>query len=189
MQDQEKKIASLDEGMQDYQILATAFSKNGIQALLIEEAIPEIEQEANHILSRLTNNQAQIFIESLRDLKSGGVKETLDIQIADTAGIRPYEMYSGGEAFRVDFALRIAISKLLARRAGTALQTLIIDEGFGSQDEDGLTAIMEAIYAIQADFAKIIVVSHLPEFKHNFPVHFIVDKGPTGSIVNVEERG
>jgi len=183
------RIKMLDRTIEDYQALATAFSKNGIQALLIEEAIPEIEHEANAILSRLTNNQAQIFMESLRDLKSGGVKETLDIQIADAVGIRPYEMYSGGEAFRVDFALRIAISKLLARRAGTALQTLIIDEGFGSQDEDGLSHIMDALHAIQADFSKIIIVSHLPDFKHNFPVHFIVEKGPSGSVVNIEERG
>ncbi len=183
------KLVHLDQEIDDYTNLAQAFGKNGIQALLIEDAIPEIEKEANDILSRLTNNQSQIFIESLRDLKSGGVKETLDIQISDTAGIRPYEMFSGGEAFRIDFSLRIAISKLLARRAGTALQTLIIDEGFGSQDEDGLANIMQALYAVQHDFSKIIIVSHLAEFKENFPVHLIVEKGPNGSVVHVEERG
>ena len=184
-----KQLDDLDRQTNHFQQLALAFGKNGIQALLIEEAIPEIEQEANHLLAKLTDNQAQIFIESLKDLKSGGVKETLDIHIADAAGIRPYELFSGGEAFRVDFALRIAIAKLLARRAGTALQTLIIDEGFGSQDEDGLANIMDALYAIQQDFAKIIIVSHLPEFKHNFPVHFIVEKTAHGSAVRIEERG
>jgi exonuclease SbcC len=183
------KITSLELEIEDYSNLALAFGKNGIQALLIEEAIPEIEREANTILARLTDNQSQIFIESLRDLKNGGVKETLDIQISDTAGIRPYEMFSGGEAFRVDFALRIAISKLLARRSGTALQTLIIDEGFGSQDEEGLARIMEAIYSIQNDFSKIIIVSHLPEFKDNFPAHFVIEKGSSGSIIRIEERG
>ena len=86
---------------------------------------------------------------------------TLEIKVADAAGIRPYEMFSGGEAFRIDFALRIAISKLLARRAGTALQTLIIDEGFGSQDEEGLARIMTSLYAIQNDFAKIIIVQYI----------------------------
>lgn len=184
-----ESIALLQQVIDDYQLLAQAFSKNGIQALLIEEAIPEIEQEANALLSKLTDNQAQIFIESLRDLKSGGAKESLDIHISDAAGIRPYEMYSGGEAFRVDFALRIAISKLLARRAGTALQTLIIDEGFGSQDEEGLNRITEALYTIKNDFSKIIIVSHLPEMKDNFPVHFIVEKQPSGSIIRIEERG
>ncbi len=115
--------------------------KDGIQALLIEQAIPEIEAEANHLLAKLTDNQAHIMIESLKDLKSGGTKETLDIKISDTVGIRPYEFFSGGEAFRIDFALRIAISKLLAKRAGTSLQILMIDEGFGSQDEEGLVTL------------------------------------------------
>jgi exonuclease SbcC len=182
-------IVDLQAEMGDYESLAFAFGKNGIQALLIEEAIPEIEQEANSLLAKLTDNQAQIFIESLRDLKSGGVKETLEIKVADAAGIRPYEMFSGGEAFRVDFALRIAISKLLTRRAGTALQTLIIDEGFGSQDEEGLARIMSSLYAIQNDFSKIIIVSHLNEFKENFPVHFVVEKSSAGSTVRIEERG
>lgn len=183
------QIKNIETEIDDYQILSNTFGKNGIQALLIEQAIPEIEAEANRILSRLTDNQAQIFIESLRDLKQGGVKETMDIQISDAAGIRPYEMYSGGEAFRFDFALRIAISKLLARRAGTALQTLVIDEGFGSQDEEGLMRVMNAIHTVQDDFLKIIIVSHLNEFKDNFPVHFIIEKTENGSVVRVEERG
>jgi DNA repair protein SbcC/Rad50 len=182
-------ITQLDALIEDYHTIAIATGKDGIQALLIEEAIPEIEQEANYLLSRLTNNQAHIFIESLRDLKKGGTKETLDIKISDQAGIRPYELFSGGEAFRIDFALRIAISKLLARRAGTALQTLIIDEGFGSQDEEGLGYIMDALYKIQDDFSKIIIVSHLPSMKDQFPVQFLIEKGIQGSTVSIIEQG
>ena len=184
-----KEIKEVLDQAKEYQVLASLFGKDGIQALLIEEAIPEIEQEANKLLSNLTDNKSQIFIESLRDLKKGGVRESLDIHISDSSGIRPYEMFSGGEPFRIDFSLRIAISKLLARRAGTALQTLIIDEGFGSQDEEGLQRLMDAIYAIQKDFLKIIVVSHLPSLKENFPVHFLVGKDSLGSYVKVEQRG
>lgn len=175
--------------IEDYQAIVQATGKDGIQALLIEEAIPEIELEANALLAKLTENQTQLFIDSLRDLKKGGTKETLDIKISDSVGIRPYELFSGGEAFRIDFALRIAISKLLARRAGTSLQTLIIDEGFGSQDEEGLTHIMDALYKIQEDFAKIIIVSHLNSMKNQFPVHFVIEKGPQGSHVQIMEQG
>jgi len=185
----EASIKALKNQIDDYQMIASATGKNGLQALLIEEAIPEVEHEANQLLAKLTDNQAQIFIESLRDLKKGGTKETLDIKISDSAGIRPYELFSGGEAFRIDFALRIAISKLLARRAGAALQTLIIDEGFGSQDEEGLAHIMDAIYKIQDDFSKVIIVSHLPTMKDQFPVHFVVHKGTQGSTVSVLEQG
>lgn len=180
---------SIHQEMFDYQEIAKALGKDGIQALLIEQAIPEIEHETNQILARLTNNQTQIFIESLRDLKKGGSKETLDIKIADPFGLRDYEMFSGGEAFRIDFALRIGISKLLARRAGTTLQTIFIDEGFGSQDDEGLTLIMDNIYKIQEDFAKIIVVSHLQEMKEQFPVQFIVEKKRSGSSISIIHQG
>ena len=183
------RIATIDERIADYQAIALAVGKDGIQALIIEQALPEIESEANALLGRLTNNQAHVSIESLRDLKKGGAKETLDINISDSLGVRPYELYSGGEAFRIDFALRIAISKLLARRAGTSLQTLIIDEGFGSQDEEGLSKIMEAIYAIKDDFAMIIIVSHLTSMKDQFPVHLVVEKEPNGSRVHVFQQG
>jgi len=185
----DEQAKKLQFELTEYEAIAKAFGKDGIQALLIEDALPEIEQEANDLLSRLTDNQAHIFIESLRDLKKGGVKETLDINISDSSGIRPYEMFSGGEAFRIDFSLRIAISKLLARRAGTSLQTLIIDEGFGSQDEEGLSRIMDAIYKIQDDFEKIIIVSHLPAMKDQFPVHFAIEKGPHGSQASIREQG
>lgn len=184
-----KHIKIVQQEMIDYQEIAKALGKDGIQALLIEQAIPEIEHETNQILSRLTNNQTQIFIESLRDLKKGGNRETLDIKISDQFGLRDYELFSGGEAFRIDFALRIGISKLLARRAGTTLQTIFIDEGFGSQDEEGLQLIMDNIYKIQDEFAKIIVVSHLQEMKEQFPVQFIVEKKRSGSIVSIVEQG
>jgi len=189
LQEEQAKLADLKNDGEEYQLLGQALSKDGIQGLLIEHVLPEIEQEANALLGKLTNNQAHLSIESVRDLKSGGSKETLDIKISDAMGIRPYELFSGGEAFRIDFALRLAISKLLARRAGTALQTLIIDEGFGSQDEDGLQHIMESLYMIQEEFAKIIIVSHLPSMKEQFPTHFYVAKGPRGSTVQVIEQG
>jgi exonuclease SbcC len=186
---EQKKLDAFNTIIADYTAIAYASSKDGIQALLIEETLPEIEQEANILLSKLTHNNAHIMIESLRDLKKGGTKETLDIKISDAAGIRAYELFSGGEAFRIDFALRIAISKLLARRAGTTLQTLIIDEGFGSQDEEGLSLIMDALYAIQDDFAKIIIVSHLPQMKDQFPVHFVVEKIAGSSVVHIIQNG
>jgi exonuclease SbcC len=68
------------------------------------------------------------------------------------------------------------------------LQTLIIDEGFGSQDEEGLALIIDALYKIQDDFQKIIVVSHLPTIKEQFPVHFVVQKTFSGSTISVVQQ-
>ncbi len=169
--------------------LTTAFGKDGIQALIIESAIPEIESEANAILARLTDNRIQISIESLRDLKKGGTRETLDVIISDEMGERPYHLYSGGEAFRTDFALRIALAKTLARRAGTRLRTLIVDEGFGTQDSDGIDYLIQAINDISVDFDKLIVVTHLPELKNAFPVQIHVTKHPeVGSRFEIIEN-
>jgi len=161
-----------------YEKLIVAFGKNGIQALIIENVLPEIEEEANDLLAKLTNNSTQISIESLRDLKSGGIKETLDIKISDELGTRDYEMYSGGESFRIDFSLRIALSKLLTRRAGTKLRTLVMDEGFGTQDEEGIDNLVQAIQSISEDFDKILVITHLESLKGAFPVRIEVTKLP-----------
>lgn len=163
---------------QIYEKLEVAFGKNGIQALIIENTIPDIEAEANRILSRLTGNRTQVTIEPLRDLKTGGTRETLDIKISDELGTRDYEMFSGGEAFRTDFAIRIALSKLLAHRAGTRLRTLVIDEGFGTQDTQGLEYLIEALQDIREDFEKIIVVTHLERLKNAFPARIEVVKYP-----------
>lgn len=163
-----------------------SFGKDGIQALIIENAIPEIQEDANIILRRLTHNTMQISLESQREKQSGGTRETLDIKISDDRGTREYSLFSGGEAFRADFALRIALSKLLARRAGTQLRTLIIDEGFGTQDSDGLQQMIECIQAIADDFSKVLVVTHMDAIKNAFPTRIEISKEPdTGSRYQV----
>ena len=159
-----------------YEHLITAFGRDGIPALIIEQAIPEIEAEANLLLARLTNDQTRVILDPIRSLKGGGTRESFDIRIVDEHGERPYELYSGGEAFRVDFALRIALSRLLARRTGAPLQTLVIDEGFGTQDSEGVDRLVDAIGAIREDFAKILVISHVEAIKDAFPVTIAVTK-------------
>ncbi len=170
--------------MKTYEILEAAFSKDGIQALIIENAIPEIEDEANEILNKLTGGRMSVRFLSQRALQSGKQVETLDLLISDGGeSERRYELFSGGEAFRINFAVRIALSKLLARRAGASLEMLAIDEGFGTQDEEGKDRIVEAINAIKSDFKKIIVVTHLEELKEAFPSRIEVQKKPgVGSV-------
>ena len=170
-----------------YEELAAAFGKKGIQALIIDTALPEIEEEANRLLARMTDNRMSVKIETQRAYKTKKEEsvETLDINISDELGMRRYEMYSGGEAFRIDFALRIALSKLLARRAGAPLPTLIIDEGFGSQDSNGRERLVEAINSIQDDFEKILVITHIEDLKDAFDERIEVTKGAEGSLIEV----
>ena len=168
--------------------LERAFSKDGVPALLIEQALPEIESHANNILDRLTSGNMSVRFETQRNYKDKNrddKKETLDILISDSDGTREYELFSGGEAFRINFAIRLALSRVLAQRAGARLQTLVIDEGFGSQDAEGRQRLVEAINMVQPDFAKVLVITHLEELKDAFPARIEVEKTPQGSRVRV----
>lgn len=167
-------ILNRDEGL--YKTLAAAFSRNGIPAMIVDRALPELENDANALLHQLTGGRCSVAFESQRETRSGGISETLDIKISDEMGTRDYEMFSGGEAFRANLALRIALSQLLCRRAGSKLQLLVIDEGFGTQDSEGVNNIVDAINEIQDDFEKILIVTHLDELKERFPSRIEVVK-------------
>ena len=168
-----------------YSELRSAFGRNGVPAMIIETAVPELEAEANDLLARLTDGRMSLRIATQRERAAGGLAETLEIEIADELGARPYELYSGGESFRINFAIRIALSKLLARRAGAQLRTLFIDEGFGSQDENGRGKLVDAINKIKSDFALILVITHIDELRDAFPVHLLVEKTAGGSRVTI----
>lgn len=166
--------------------LEEACGRNGVQALLIETALPEIEEHANDLLYRLSGGEMRIRFDTQRDRKSdGGAIETLDIKIADNSGERPYENYSGGEKFRVNFAIRLALSQVLARRAGARVRTLVIDEGFGSQDPEGRQRLVEAINAVQSEFACILVITHIDELRDKFPARIEVEKTAVGSTLSL----
>ena len=181
----EARLMATREERAVYEELKVAFGKNGVPAMIIEAALPELEANANTLLARMTDGRMHMSIPTQRDKATGGVAETLDILIADELGTRGYEMFSGGEAFRINFALRVALSQMLARRAGAQLRTLFIDEGFGTQDEDGRNKLIEAITAIQDSFDLILVITHIDDLRDSFPVHIAIDKTSDGSRISV----
>lgn len=172
--------------IQRLKLLEKACGRDGVQALLIERALPEIEDHANELLDRLTNGEMRVSFETQKKLKtSDELRETLDIHIQDGSGIRPYENYSGGEQFRINFAIRLALSRILSKRAGARLQTLVIDEGFGSQDPNGRQRLVEAINTIKDDFRRILVITHIDELREAFPTRIEVAKTRSGSQVAI----
>lgn len=174
---------SVDVGF--FEDLREAFSKRGVPAMIIETAVPEVERSANELLTRMTEGRLNVRIETQRETKTGDLREALDIVISDELGSRPYELYSGGEAFRINFAIRIALSKLLARRAGAQLRSLFIDEGFGTQDARGREHLVSAINSIQEDFDLILVITHIEELKDAFPTRIEVSKTSEGSVFSL----
>jgi DNA repair protein SbcC/Rad50 len=176
-----KRLAGL------YDKLTKAFGRDGIPARIIGNAIPELRIEANRLLALLTDGQLAVSIDPVKETKSRGLKETLEVTVFDAAGgKRAYEMYSGGERLRIDFALRVALSRLLATRAGARLETLVVDEGFGSQDSEGRMRLLEAVMRIRSEFRTVLVITHIDELKEHFPVRIEVRKDPlAGSRVSV----
>jgi exonuclease SbcC len=192
LRDHQREHQTLVQETGTYGDLAQAFGKGGVQALLIEAAIPRLQEEADRLLGRMTDGRMSLKIQTQRERRTppahGGAEsiETLDILIGDELGTRSYEMFSGGERFRVDFALRVALSKLLAWRAGAPLPTLFIDEGFGTQDTEGRDQILDVIRSIEPDFQRILVITHLDEVKDAFPVRIEVTRTPgTGSTFSL----
>jgi exonuclease SbcC len=188
---QELQLKKLEEDFQSiqrevsiYRDLAEAFGKKGVQALLIEASITRLEEEANRLLARMTDHRLTVKLQTQRERrtrKDAEPMETLDILVADELGTRDYQMFSGGEAFRINFALRVALSRLLAERSGAPLPTLFVDEGFGTQDASGRESVLDVIRAIQDDFKRILVITHMEEIKEAFLVRIEVSKGPRGS--------
>jgi exonuclease SbcC len=166
-------------------ILGQAFGKSGIPVLLIEQAVPDLEAVANDVLSLLSDGRMSLALRSQRETKAKTIQETLDIVIADERGERPYENFSGGEAMRVDLALRIALSVLLASRAGARCEMLVLDETCAPLDAQGRALFVDCLGRISDRFATVLVVTHVDELKELFPYRYEVSKNGQGSTVNL----
>ena len=161
-----------------WQTLVKAFGKNGVQALILENAIPELERISNDILSQMSNGAHSLRFETQRDLKSkDGVAETLDIIVSDWAGSRPYETYSGGEQLRIDLAIRFALAELLSNRAGSKIEFIVGDELLSSQDPEHRELVIDAIKAVSDRFKMVLIISHIPEVQEAFDQKIRIGEG------------
>ncbi len=174
----EGKIRTSERELSVISALDEILGLNGIQDWLLRGYLDAIQEYANQILEALTDRDLEVLLSPDGDDK-------LYVRVRDELGERRYESYSGGEEFRIDFALRLAISRILAERSGFPLQTLIIDEGFGSQDSDGLHRLVDMLYQVQDQFDRIIVISHLDQIKESFPARLEVSRAGGSSVVRM----
>lgn len=142
-----------------YALVAKAFHRDGIPTLIIENGLPLIEERANEILARMPGAY-RIRILTQRENKKGGMMDRVSIVVERGGRPRAYRNLSGGQQFRVNFALRVAIGRALAQRSGATVDTLMLDEGWGTQDKQGIEALLESIAAVQSDFDLILIVTH-----------------------------
>ena len=158
------KLESIQKQLSNYEQLIRAFGKDGIQSYIVENVLPEMETMVNSLLKDLNAN-LRVLLEGRKTLKSGKTANTLEIKILDKLGERAYYSYSGGEKTLIDFALRISLAIILARRANAQIQTLMLDECFNMLDSVSRDKMVKAIKYVQKyyGFKKIILISHQEE--------------------------
>lgn len=179
-----KQVSDLKVTLLDLDSLIYAFSKKGIQIDLINNVLPDIEQEVNNVLNTLFNGVSIEFTTQM-DTKSNTTIETLDIIIHDKNGDRYYDTYSGGEKFRIDLALHIGLSKFLTKRADSSIEFFMIDEGLGSQDDEGKELFIDLINKLKLMFKQIFVITHIDYIKDAFDDKLFISKDNlNGSIIS-----
>jgi len=177
-QAQTDAMASLELATKEaavFQILAKAFSKEGIPALMIENIIPVLEADANAMLERLSNGRIRLQFVLQRKLKAGGTAESFEIYVTDESGTRAIQMYSGGEKYRIIFAVHSAFSKYLTYRGGSRIGFLAIDEPAGL-DEPGINRLVETLSILKEHYEQIFVITHLKELMEYFPQTIVVER-------------
>jgi exonuclease SbcC len=142
---------------------------------MLESRLPVIEQYANEALGKMPGEMA-LAIRTQKLSKEGNASETLDVIVTIGDVERGYELLSGGQKFRVDLAMRLALTRVLSSQQ---IDTLIVDEGFDRfQDDAGREAILETLMAVKDGFSRILVVSHHPD---------VIDRFGTRLEISMEE--
>lgn len=172
----------------DFRRLARAH--RDVPTLMIEVILPQIEDEANRLLQRVSATGLGIRFDTQRDKKDGSGKiEQLDIWVRDRSGEDLYESYSGGEKFRLDCAGRVAVAAAVAARYGVPLEMFWPDEGFGSLDEQGKAAFAETLASLADTFDLVLVTTHLAELYDVFPTQVRVAWHEDGARVQITDSG
>lgn len=144
--------------------------------------LDEVVYAANLRLQKMSRNRYSL---ERSDYTGGGRgKQGLDLAVMDafTGQSRPANTLSGGETFLASMALALGLADVIQSYAGGIhMDTMFIDEGFGTLDPDTLELAMETLLQLQASGRLIGIISHVPELKSRIPAHLEVTRGDDGS--------
>ncbi|WP_114569725.1 AAA family ATPase [Exiguobacterium flavidum] len=146
----------------------------------------EILHAANRHLVRMTSGRFQLE----RKKEAGNRKKThgLDLDVFDayTSQTRHVKTLSGGESFKASLALALGLSEVVQEASGgVSLETMFIDEGFGTLDPESLEQAIETLLSVQASGRMVGVISHVAELKSRVDARIEVRQEKTGSTIEV----
>ncbi|QEL13336.1 AAA family ATPase [Limnoglobus roseus] len=180
-----KQIAVAEAEARVHKRLDELLGKKNLQRELVRTAETEIVRLANDTVRNLSNGDLSIELDHSED--GGDEAFALKVRREDSPPI-DVAYLSGSQKFRVAIAVALAIGRFAAGQA-RPLECVIIDEGFGSLDKDGLQATAEELNNLKQHLRRIILVSHQEDFTSHFPVVYRLHKGENGTIAEKERRG
>jgi DNA repair protein SbcC/Rad50 len=151
--------------------LADLLGRNGLQRSLMNDAEKMIVMYANQTLYNLSHGRMRIELK--KDSQRAGshkIDKALDLVVYDEATGNqaiPVDMVSGSQKFRIAISLAMAIGKHI-RGNGSAVESVIIDEGFGSLDKAGRDDMILELSQLSQELSRVIVVSHQEEIANAF---------------------
>lgn len=149
--------------------------------------LDEILLQANSRLKKMTSGRYKLVRKS--DRSKGNVQSGLELLVFDqyTGQERHVKTLSGGESFKAALSLALGLSDVVQNFAGgISLETMFIDEGFGTLDPESLDQAIETLMDIQNAGRLVGVISHVPELKDRMEVRLEVIAGQTGSTTRFE---
>ncbi|MDJ0313124.1 SMC family ATPase [Arthrobacter sp. H35-D1] len=151
-----------------------------------------LEQVAHAASARLATMSDARYTLRHSDAKSGNRKSGLGLEVVDewTGISRDTATLSGGESFMASLSLALGLSDVVHYESGGLdIETLFVDEGFGSLDEQSLEQVMDALEGLRDGGRVVGLVSHVAEMKQRIPLHLHVHKGRNGSTLELKMAG
>ncbi len=144
-----------------------------IPSLIIENTCFELSKEANKVLKSISNDSIEFVTQ--RQNQDGTFKEVFEIEITRPGVVEPIliDSLSTGQKFRVVFAIRIALSRLLVRRSSTTMDFLFYDECFASLDEEGIDDVIGVFRYLKDEFRHQLIITHRADLKERFGSNII----------------
>jgi exonuclease SbcC len=148
---------------------------------LCGEALDSLVAEASQTLMELSGGQYQLDRDDRNDL--------VVIDFQDAGARRPVHTLSGGETFQASLALALALSRqVIGLSAGMRdLNSMFLDEGFGTLDEDTLEVVGSTLERLSSESDRMIgIITHVPALAERAPVRFVVSRAGTTSTLRRE---
>ena len=183
-------IQNSEEDYYHYYDLYQTTTGNNSKKLSFERYIlavyfEQILQNANVRFKQMTDSRYEMMRKEEKSSRQSG----LDIVVQDyeSGTIRDIKTLSGGETFKAALSLALGLSDMIqSEQGGIELNTLFIDEGFGSLDSESLSQALNVLLQLQDHSKMIGIISHVQELQEQIDHQIIIKKDPVGSHIEIK---